>query len=307
MHLLRALGDNPRYVLMRGVGRFIVVRRIVRWSRRRLRPGKAQDLQRPLTRSSDTTMFPDVDVDRFVEQLETEGTALGLRLPPDVVEEISQFAATTPCYADREPGNGFLLPSRGRAESALGKPILVAQYFNTEAGCDAIRRIRDDITIQRIAARYLEARPRLVGVDLWWTFPVDASDEDRRRHAHLFHRDVDDFRFLKFFFYLTDVGDADGPHVVVTGSHLRPLDAKLAGRLSLRRLTDEEVDERFGAETVKTILGVAGDGFAEDTFGVHKGMTPVANARLILQLQFALFDYGITDDRCDQDELAMLV
>ena len=211
-----------------------------------------------------------------------------------------------PCYADREPRQGFLLDERDRAEAVLGKPILVAQYFNTEAECDAIRRIHDDVTIQRIASEYLDGRPKLVGVDLWWTFPVDATEEDRRRHAHLFHRDVDDFRFLKFFFYVTDVGELDGPHVVVTGSHLRPLDAKLRGRLSLRRLTDDEVDERFGADSVRTILGRAGEGFAEDTFGVHKGTTPVADARLILQLQFALFDYGNTDDRCSPDELGML-
>ena len=199
-----------------------------------------------------------------------------------------------------------MLADRDAAEDALGKPILVAQYFNAEHGCDAIRRLRDDVTIQAIATDYLDSQPKLVGVDVWWTFPVEATDADRSRHAQLFRRDVDDFRFLKFFFYITDVGDNDGPHVLVSGSHRKPLDASLRGRISLRRLSDAEVVERFGAGSVKRILGSAGEGFAEDTFGVHKGTTPVGQPRLILQFQFALVDYGNTDDRRTQDELGML-
>jgi hypothetical protein len=188
----------------------------------------------------------------------------------------------------------------------LNKPVLVAQYFNTEHSCEAIRRLCNDATIQTIATEYLATVPRLVGVDLWWTFPVEASEADRRRHAHLFHRDVDDFRFLKFFFYLTDVGETDGPHVVVKGSHRRPIHSRMRQRMSLRRLTDAEVDERFGAGAVHVVLGDAGAGFAEDTFGVHKGTTPTSSPRLILQLQFAVFDYGNTDDRRDPRDLRML-
>jgi hypothetical protein len=74
----------------------------------------------------------------------------------------------------------------------------------------------------------------------------------------------------------------------------------------LRRLTDDEVDERFGADSVGVMLGAAGDGFAEDTFGVHKGTAPVGSPRRILQPQFAFFDYGNTDDRREQCELGML-
>jgi hypothetical protein len=75
----------------------------------------------------------------------------------------------------------------------------------------------------------------------------------------LFHRDVDDFSFVKFFFYLTNVGASDGPHVCVLGSHRRAPVLSWRDRLTLRRYTDE------------------------DTTCVHKGTTPTGNPRLLLQ------------------------
>jgi hypothetical protein len=305
--LAEAFRDNPRYVLMRGVARFVIVRRVATWWRRHVVRTGTDVGGASVSASGSQSMFPGVDPDRFVQELRQSGTALGLRLPEEITRQIHAFAMSTPCFADREPDKGFFLADYKRAEASIGKPILLAQYFNTEQGSEAIRRLCSDVTIQAIAAKYLDAAPLLVGVDLWWTFPVEATESDRSRHAHFFHRDVDDFKFLKFFFYLTDVGPADGPHVVVIGSHKRPIDNRWLGRLSLRRLTDAQVDNRFGPDSVRTILGEAGDGFAEDTFGVHKGMTPEGQQRLILQLQFALFDYGNTDDHRSSDRLRMLV
>ena len=192
------------------------------------------------------------------------------------------------------------------AEFRLGKPVLVAQYFNTAAECPVIRQVIDDPWLNWVAGRYLDSLPVFVGVNLWWTFPVDAPEEDRDRHAHLFHRDVDDFRFFKFFFYLTDVQSGDGGHVCVVGSHLQPPLVRAGDRWNIRRYSDAEVEACYPKERVVEVVGPAGTGFAENTMCAHKGRTPSQSPRLLLQVQFALFDYGVMHDYRNPEALRLI-
>jgi hypothetical protein len=145
--------------------------------------------------------------------------------------------------------------------------------------------------------------PTFVGANLWWTFPVKALESDRERHAHLFHRDVDDFRFFKYFFYLTDVEPGEGAHVCVVASHREPPVFRRGDRWNIRRYSDEEIARHYPAARIVEICGPSGTGFAENTMCVHKGRTPVSRPRLLLQLQYALFDYGVVHDRRDASEL----
>ena len=54
------------------------------------------------------------------------------------------------------------------------------------------------------------------------------------------------------------------------------------------------------------MTGKKGQGFAEDTFGLHKGKTPTENPRLVLCLVYALRDYGIQEWRYNKDNLGIL-
>jgi hypothetical protein len=246
------------------------------------------------------SLFKDVDIERVVDDLKRDGVAFGIKLPKDLVTAIRSYAENAICYADRDSTAGFKLCDREVAEKKMGKKILVAQYFNTVSECPEIKKITLDPVLNIIACKYLQSKPTLVGTNLWWTFPVDASNEDRVRHAHVFHRDVDDFKFFKFFFYLTDVDAGDGAHVCVLGSQGAAPSRHAFDRWSIRRYRDQEVEEKYSSEKVKEVVGEAGDGFAEDTWCVHKGTTPVTNPRLLLQIQFALFDYGAMHDRRDK-------
>lgn len=189
----------------------------------------------------------------------------------------------------------------------LGKPILLAQYFNTQRNCPTIDKLRHDPLIEWIAARYIGSVPSFVGANLWWTYAVKAREEDRFKHAHLYHRDVDCFRFFKFFFYLTDVLPGDGAHVAVAGSHHRPPTLQRFDAIKVRRYADEEIDSAYAPDDIREICGPAGTGFAENTLCIHKGRTPVRQARLLLQLQFALFDYGVMHDNRDESDLHLIV
>ena len=292
--------------MMRSVARFASVRRSVMGVRR---IAQADSLRRYLDECESrmyTSKFSAVDLGKFSSDLESNGVALGLSLPSPMIVAISEFSALTPCYADRDPSRGFMLEQRQQAEISLRKPILLAQYFNTEELCPVIRQLTQDPALQSVAGRFLRCVPRLVGVNLWWTFAVDALQEDRDRHAHLYHRDVDDFRFFKFFFYLTDVPRGEGAHVCVEASHDDPPTFRPSDRWLLRRYTDAEIQNKYSAQKILEICGPAGTGFAENTLCVHKGRTPISKNRLTLHLQYAMFDYGVAHDRCDASALRLI-
>jgi hypothetical protein len=304
--LIHGMSKAPGYTMMRGVARFATVRNAVAMTRRMLHTKRLSQKLRAHEADLSQTVFKDIDKKKFVHALNMEGVAFGLCLPEPIVAAINQYANQAPCHADRDPEKGFLLTQRNQAEQTLNKSILVAQYFNAAQGCPAVAQLAQDPLLRWIAGSYLGSLPELVGVNLWWTFPVDASDEDRDLHAHLFHRDVDDFRFFKFFFYLSDVEPSDGAHVCVLGSHHKPPAQSFVDQWVVRRYSDAEVQTAYPSTSIHEICGPAGTGFAENTLCIHKGKTPVRSPRLLLQIQFALFDYGTMHDRRDADQLALL-
>lgn len=304
--LLRGLSTQPGYTLMRGSARFSSIRSVVTAGKKVAQFRKTARFLAAREADLASSLFPLLDRHKFVHDLGSDGVAPGLRLPSSLVEEIVSYAESSPCYADRRPNQGFLPHQHKAVEEALHKPVLLAQYFNASEECPAIAKLARDPVLQWIAARYLGSVPTLVGTNMWWTFPVKASAADRDLHAHLFHRDVDDFRFFKFFFYLTDVPSGEGAHVCVVASHQQPPRIRRWDQWNIRRYSDAEIAGVFPSSAIREICGPAGTGFAENTLCVHKGRTPETRARLLLQIQFALFDYGVMHDRRDASALQMI-
>lgn len=142
----------------------------------------------------------------------------------------------------------------------------------------AAHDIAFDEHLLSLAAEYFGSVPYVDSIQAWWSL----SGNDEPEEAENFHRDNDAIRFLKFFLYLTDVGEDQGPHKFVRGSHVEPV------LLGTSRLSDAEVEEAFGADRILTMTGRAGDAFIEDTFGVHKGQLPVSGTRLLLQVRYSI-------------------
>lgn len=304
--IVGSLRSHPGYTLMRGAARFGAIRALVTRSRSTLQASRAAAYLAQCEARMAETAFPGIDRRDFAARLNAEGIAPGLHLAAPMVEAIRADTQRLPCFADRNPERGFHLADRAKAQACLGKPILLAQYFNTIDESPTVRRMMQDPFLQAVACEYLQSVPTFVGANLWWTFPVKALESDRAEHAHLFHRDVDDFRFFKFFFYLTDVPPGEGAHVCVVSSHRHPPLVRRGDRWNLRRYTDEEIGTQFHAEDIREICGPAGTGFAENTLCVHKGRTPTTHPRLLLQLQYALFDYGAMHDRRDAAALRLI-
>ncbi|MEP9357621.1 phytanoyl-CoA dioxygenase family protein [Sphingomonas sp. KR3-1] len=140
-------------------------------------------------------------------------------------------------------------------------------------------QIANDPAVLQVVSEYLGCRPLINDLEAWWSLP----DRPAPREAQNFHRDNDAIRFVKLFIYLTDVGDADGPHMFVKGSHRSQ---KLLAEGV--RLTDAEVEAAHDADEIMRFTGPFGTTFLEDTFGIHKGELPKANRRLILQVRYTL-------------------
>ena len=124
----------------------------------------------------------------------------------------------------------------------------------------------------------LGCKPTISNLSIWWSLVADGTAQE----AENFHRDVDDWRFVKFFLYLSDVDADAGPHHFVRGSHRR------ARFLKKRRLTDAEVRGVFGDKDMLVTQGRTGDAFLEDTFGIHKGQPPKLRNRLLLQAEYSI-------------------
>lgn len=305
--ILSSLTTQPGYTLMRGVARFSSVRKLIAVTRKTLLDARTNEYLVDCEERVAESLFANLDRTDFVEHLREEGISFGLTLPKEVVDEIRAWADQQPCYADRDSVLGFRIGERAAAEQRLGKPILLAQYFNTTTECPAIGRLAADPVLRWIAASYLGSLPTFVGANLWWTFPVLACEADREKHAHVYHRDVDDFRFFKFFFYLTDVPAGEGAHFCVVASHRHPPQLRAGDRWNIRRYSDEEITSNYPSNLIREICGGAGTGFAENTLCIHKGSTPKTKERLLLQLQFALFDYGAMHDRREPQALVQIV
>jgi hypothetical protein len=126
-------------------------------------------------------------------------------------------------------------------------------------------------------------------VNSWWSSPAEGPPEE----AELFHRDKDDWRFLKLFVYLTDVDEQAGPHVYVPTSH-RYKGAEFSRQ---RRYDESEVLHVFGQRGIHRFMGQRGTSFLENTYGLHRGLPPKRGRRLILQVTYSLFPlFGSPDE-----------
>ena len=152
-------------------------------------------------------------------------------------------------------------------------------HFNDETILRAphVLSIANDSDVLAAVSQALGAKPIISSLIAWWSIPHPGE----ARQAELFHRDVDDWRFIKLFVYLTDVDVDSGPHAYVPGSH------RSAGLREIRRYSDAEVEAAYPGQTL-IITGKAGSAFLENTQGLHRGIPPRSRQRLLFQVIYSL-------------------
>ena len=242
---------------------------------------------RPLDNASET-MFTGIDRDTVVVALRSEGLFCGLMLPPAIHEEIAAFTQRTPCFGNFDRRLEFMPGEHAEAERRFGRPMLSGHYFERILDCKAALAVQKDPLLLDVAKYYLGGQAKLITTRVWWSFPTGKASDADKNLASLgkYHFDLDDWRMLKFFFYLAPVDAGTGPHVYVRGSHKR---RALKHQLTLLvGHSAEEVLDVYGHQSPLTLTGEAGLGFVEDPFGFHMGTVPAHAPRLMMEIGFGV-------------------
>jgi hypothetical protein len=231
---------------------------------------------RPAINTTNGTIFGSLNVHETVENLNEKGFAVGITLPPDYLAKILAFCAEAP-FIDDYSQDRLLIDLRDETNPRPGQ--LAYRCANPHQLCEAVDRLTRDLAVVGVARGYLRTEPLLRSSRIFWSYP-DLSENYNFLYG--FHYDIDDYKFLKLFFYLNDVDLDRGPHVIIEGTHQR----KNWFEKNHRRLTDEQAESRY-KDRMKVMTGRAGCGFFEDTFCYHKGAKP-RKRRLILEFQYAI-------------------
>jgi hypothetical protein len=234
-------------------------------------------------------------INEIVNDLNNDGFSAKLKLNKEYLIKILDYVDKNPCYAYGDQRHGFFLSERKECENKINKEILLAKYFNFQNQEPFIDIVNSPL-LQKIADAYLGRNAKNIATQMWWTFPANVDLKTKSKAAHLYHRDVDAWAFVKFFFYLNDVFEDGGPHVYVKQSH-KPsfFNQMFLEKFMINRHSDDFVIRRFGHNAICPIYGSAGTGFAADTFGFHRGISPIKKSRLLICCVYATKDYGIQE------------
>jgi hypothetical protein len=241
----------------------------------------------PQISAPEPSMFGAIQAETVSAELKRTGIFIGLTLPPAIHEEISRFGQETPCFGNFERKLEFLAKDHAEAERRFGRTILSGHHFERVLQCEAAIAVQKDPLLLNVARHYLGGEAKLITTRLWWSFPTkSASDADLSRASFKYHFDLDDWRMLKFFFYLSDVDGDAGPHVYIRGSHNR---RSIKHQITLLvGHPAEEVLKFYGEDSVLTLTGSAGTGFVEDPFGFHRGTLAKQTPRLMMEVGFGV-------------------
>ena len=227
----------------------------------------------------------ELPVQEIVRRITADGITDGLRLGEDSVAEVTSFAACAPCYGNAERSR---LLDRGPCGGLIPADAVVGDYLDGIADCDVIRLLWQDPRILAIAGASLGTRPLPLRSRLWWSFRADrATPEMRAVHSQdCFHFDIDDWRAIKFFFYMTDVGPENGPHIYVRKSHRnRPVRDQLS---PFKSRSSDRITAKYGRDNLAVMQGPAGTAFVEDPYGFHTGTAVTGASRLILEIEYGV-------------------
>ena len=230
--------------------------------------------------------FPDV----LLQHLDTSAIAGGVeeeglyvvpdRLSDEVVDDILGVLESGPA---RPQGDGL-----GALPVGVPGPSAPTWWMDPSHSLRsaAVRRLLCERRLAETAGLYLGVDPMIMSVVLWKSLAWRSPDKTSAQH---FHCDSDRPAFIKMFVYLTDVGEANGPHTYVRRSHRQKPRELLHGQ----RLSDKSVARFFPEDGWAVVTGARGTMFFADTHGFHKGGHVASGARAMFQINLASDRFGV--------------
>jgi hypothetical protein len=238
-------------------------------------------------------------LEQVVQDIDENGYhVFSSKLPDEMVQAIYHYAKSTPVgYLKTTAEQTGSLPEKVLFDEK--NPISPRYDFSQQQiiECETLQKLIFDPSILAVAQGYLKTKPLLDLIAMWWSAPFHGAAKSEA--AQMYHFDLDRIKFLKFFFYITDVDSETGPHCYVRKSHKR-LPPTL---LKDGRHTDADVEAAFGKENMVELCGERGSIIAVDTRGLHKGKDLTRDKRLLFQIEFANSMFGQYYPPCKKPDL----
>lgn len=213
-----------------------------------------------------------------VDELNKTGcSVLPVKLGPEEIQEIRDFAFSNPSYAKHVGEQIYIQPDAIPTEHGR-----YMWQMETLIKLNVVQRLMKDSALHQIAQEYMGGACVLTSITLWLD-PAYKGEFD----PHVYHYDNDGPQFLKYFFYITDVEHDTGAHKFIRGSHnhTKPKQFRIS-----KRYDEQVLMDFWGKENEVTFTAPAGTIIAEDTAGFHRGSTVKRDYRLLMQFQYALLD-----------------
>ena len=218
----------------------------------------------------------DVNESLSSKELCENGITLNLNLKPKALENVLNFIQDKDFRFNRDKNRTIKFSERNNY-----KDLYILNYMNPHLDNKIINEILLNQKLVSLVKNYLKVNPILEWSQIYWSLPlkdINGNTLIPPNNEFGFHYDIDGFKFLKVFFYLTDVTDNNGPHVFVKNSEKKTLYKALN-----RRINDQEVKNKFNNNKV-IITGKKGSGFLEDTSYYHKGTAPIQERGVLMCL-----------------------
>lgn len=244
---------------------------------------------------SDGVLGPlnEVELKKYSAILKSQGyLVFPNALKVDMCERLLEYAYRTPALLrkmDYENADG-----PPRYEIFNQKNLSATRYEYPSDGLLAhedFQLLMSDLSLLKLAQEYLGSKPIFDVFGMWWHTNFQSGPDSEA--AQYYHFDLDRIKWLKIFIYLTDVGENNGPHTFVEGSHRSGSIPHSMLKQGYARINDDQVIAHYGASKQIEFLASRGTIIIEDTRGLHKGKAVSEDrSRLILQLQFSNSLFG---------------
>lgn len=239
----------------------------------------------------DTKFFINsVDNKTLINSLDLKGFYKN-KLKPTVVDEIKDFISTsnlTYTYKDKsryfKPTFPKTISINKLTELTLKKNIPHLEVNFNDNENHIINQIGCSNFFTSVAKAYLNSKNITLISHLYISNPLQMSENEKKEYAQYYHYDCNHKKFFKIFIYLSDVDHNSGPHCFVPFTHKK----KKLIHISSIRLSDEIINNHYKKNGIEIFTGEQGTIIFEDTFGLHKGLTPKNKSRVMLVLEYGI-------------------
>lgn len=269
------------------LGRFKTVRRGYSIFQNQLQQFNSHFYQQRLNirEVSKVSALSPIQVNQCVDNVRQTGVHSGLNLKEEAVKTIRSFADSNLCTEPKHHGFFFASDIRNGRLNGKYRRVMRGLVSNINK-CPVIDTIVCDATLIEIARKCLGYYPTLITRHLTWSFACDLDESETQKlyPPTNFHYDVAGFNFVTASFFITDVDENTGPHIMIKKSHNRkPL--QMLFRSNIQKEAD--VWRYYDRSEQLTITGNAGFGFFQDPSCIHRLKLPRNSDRLILQIRYS--------------------